>query len=257
MRISLVRLDQCLQSRALLVVLLFLLGVWVVASVRWPADRTTETESTLGSQPSSRGKTGKGIGPEVQKRHADHAQRLASKKYQEMGMISDQANYDTVLADGSINPGVLAVMEIDSGKLNELQAVVDKYWALAESRMAERIVRDSRRGDGCFLIPADRQSGDELLFNLEQDVRLIVGGDSAKAFMRGMHATKKFGWFVKLDIKIKLVESGDLNENTPVLDVECRDPGTGKLIRSFSRLSPSSEHYSRMFGRGLSFADSK
>jgi len=239
-----------MQSRVLTAGLfLVLLVIWVVGPGLLPTCLSSGSDEHKPTS-SCRGTVASGIDPEVQKRNVLQAQR-ASKKYQEMGMLSDQAGYDSVLADGTVNPDLMAILNIDSEKSTELQSVIDKYWALAEKSMAERLVRDPRRGDGCFLVPADRQKGEDLLFNLEQDVRRIVGGDSAKGIMSGMHARKKFGWFGKLDIKIKLLESEHLNENALILNVECCDPGTGTLIQSLSRLSPGSEHYSRMFGRGF------
>lgn len=170
-------------------------------------------------------------------------------KYNEMGMYPrDSADFEFVLANGVVNQEALAKCGVPLDRLNRIQEVTSRIWTKMSRSMQERMVPDPDT-DGGFLIPAAREAGDEILGELERELVTIVGPLAAKSLMSGLHSTNRFGWFGKLDVRVRVIP-GDPESpqgSGTIVSAECFDPGSGSRITSGGGRE-GSEGYQRMFG---------
>jgi len=158
------------------------------------------------------------------------ASKRAMEKYIEMGMAipPDATNFSLVSPEGRVSPYALEQSGVGPNKLAGIQKVIDKLWEKMSRSMKDRMVKDPDKEGDCYLIPAAREKGDELLFRLEQDLGAIVGHASAKKLMSSLHATSHFGWFGKFDVELEILRS----EKGIRIHYQTFDPDSGRKLRS-------------------------
>lgn len=232
-----------------LVAAALLLSVWLFCESRFRSGDADVMSPSAHQQATNRtedlvGRTSK----EDSKAAALAYAKRQNGKYMEMGMFSEAADFELVFADGTVNPDALSRCGISVDKLGNIQTVTSKAWARMMRSMAERVVPDPENERG-FLIPSAREAGDEILSELERDIGVIVGPKSATSLMAGLHATSRFGWFGKFDMRLVVTEvpSKSSQGSTTVVSCDCFDPSSGRRILAGGG-AIGSEGFQRMFG---------
>jgi hypothetical protein len=251
----------------LLLLACFLGGVLLTAALypHLPFDREavsgTEVTGIENSRDTGRmGRSGRNAPPDEKIAHGragGHANRKSGKAG-ERGLARREIPSDFKLYndEGEVTREALELAGVPPGKAEEIQRLVDELRARGERELRKRIYVDEAESDPengvtVYRAPADPAAGDQILYEFEEGLINAAGTSSAKILMEGIEPEFEFGWYGKLDLKIRVDVNDErtrFNPNGIDITWTCTDPTSGWKGNGSATPELFEKRFGRLFG---------
>lgn len=180
----------------------------------------------------------------------------------EMGLLAPKVgiNYTLLGDDGEVTGGALKQAGISANRRAEVQDIIDNLWNDMSSEMSKRVVLDSKESNPgeavrVYRLAADRSYAEDRLRQFKDALGNKFGKKEGEILYDGMGSVNYFGWFGKLDLKVRFadVKYGD-GRTVRQVAFSGKDPDSGKEITGGSFAADA--YLRRFFGTTFDKAES-